>query len=286
MSLTPKRRSTEKSVARSRQNGRKSRGAVTPQGKARAARANLRHGFYAHASDEVLLALGDDPAAYHRLVETLDTNLAEGLRGQLVERIASVLLRMGRAERIQDGLTLKRLRSGLEMEDLVAAPRLLEIHHLYESLCAIGRMLSREDSTPAAGEVNALVNAFGATPPDDVRELFPLLRSFAATAEKALRPANASAGAEPASMAAAEQEREAARQKLEAALHRVIMPYARQDEAVFAAHDKIRSPENIAALMAPRDDRALSVQKMEDSNLRQLWRLTNILVKIRDGALT
>jgi hypothetical protein len=27
------------------------------------------------------------------------------------------------------------------------------------------------------------------------------------------------------------------------------------------------------------------MQKMEDSNLRQLWRLTNILMKVRSGAL-
>ena len=51
-------------------------------------------------------------------------------------------------------------------------------------------------------------------------------------------------------------------------------------------YDKVRSPENIAALMAPRDENALLMQRMEDSNLRQLWRLTNMLAKVRNGALT
>jgi hypothetical protein len=50
--------------------------------------------------------------------------------------------------------------------------------------------------------------------------------------------------------------------------------------------DKIRSPENIAALMAPRDENSLLMQRFEDSNLRQLWRLTNILAKVQNGALT
>jgi hypothetical protein len=50
--------------------------------------------------------------------------------------------------------------------------------------------------------------------------------------------------------------------------------------------NKVRSPENIAALMAPRDENALLMQRREDSNLRQLWRLTSMLVKVRNGVLT
>ncbi len=50
--------------------------------------------------------------------------------------------------------------------------------------------------------------------------------------------------------------------------------------------EQIQSPENIAALMAPRDENAVLMQRAEDSSLRQLWRLTNILMKVRKGALT
>ena len=46
MSLTPKCKMTEKNLAANRIIGRKSRGAVMPEGKARAAKANLRYGFY------------------------------------------------------------------------------------------------------------------------------------------------------------------------------------------------------------------------------------------------
>ncbi len=38
--------------------------------------------------------------------------------------------------------------------------------------------------------------------------------------------------------------------------------------------------------MAPQDENALLTQRMEDSSLRQLWRLTNVLFKVRNGALT
>jgi hypothetical protein len=44
--------------------------------------------------------------------------------------------------------------------------------------------------------------------------------------------------------------------------------------------------KNLAALMALNDESALLMQRMEDSSLRQLWRLTNVLSKVRNGALT
>ncbi len=131
---------------------RKSRGAVTPAGKARAAQANLRHGFYSEAPQEVLTALGEDQAEYNRLLKSLESNLAGGLESQLVRGIARTLWRMQRAERMQDGLAVKRVQSGLQTENLTVAPRLLRINDIYEGLCAIGRMLNRPDSPPCPGK--------------------------------------------------------------------------------------------------------------------------------------
>jgi hypothetical protein len=37
--------------------------------------------------------------------------------------------------------------------------------------------------------------------------------------------------------------------------------------------------------MAPKEENAMLMQRMEDSSLRQLWRLTDILLKLRKGAL-
>jgi hypothetical protein len=38
--------------------------------------------------------------------------------------------------------------------------------------------------------------------------------------------------------------------------------------------------------MAPSDENAMFVQRMTNSRLRQLWRLTNTLIEVRKGALT
>ena len=46
-------------------------------------------------------------------------------------------------------------------------------------------------------------------------------------------------------------------------------------------YDKAKSLENIAALMAPKEENSMLMQRMEDSNLRQLWRLTKMFLMIK-----
>jgi len=50
-------------------------------------------------------------------------------------------------------------------------------------------------------------------------------------------------------------------------------------------HKPEMTEENLAT-MAPQDEKALLMLRMEDSRLRQLWRLPNVLFKVRNGALT
>ena len=97
MSLTPKREMTEARLAASRANGSKSHGAVTPEGKERVAQVNLRHGFYAKADQGVLLALGEDPAEYRRMMKSLETDVAQAIEEQVVGCIGRTFWRMKRA---------------------------------------------------------------------------------------------------------------------------------------------------------------------------------------------
>jgi len=182
-------------------------------------------------------------------------------------------------------LAAQRVQSGLERDQLIAAPGMMNMHDTYEGLCAIGEMLTRPDSTPLRGEIATLVNAFGDDPPDDIRRLFPLLRSFGEAALKAPGPADGNGDTVPTPSTDAREEREEARQKLDAVLNATMYPYLGALDSIMEKSEEARSPENIAALMAPRDESSLLMQRMEDSNLRQLWRLTDILVKVRNGEL-
>jgi len=49
--------------------------------------------------------------------------------------------------------------------------------------------------------------------------------------------------------------------------------------------ERVRSPENLAALMAPRDHQSAHLQALEDSCLRRMWRLINAFGKVRQGIL-
>jgi len=275
---------TEKRLAASRANGRKSHGAVTPEGKARVAQVNLRHGFYAKADQDVLRTLGEDPAEYRRMMKSLETDVAHAMEQQVVGCIGRTFWRMQRAERMQDGLAVKRVRKGTEMEQFIAAPRRLHIYGLYENLCALGRRINNPHPMPSRDEIEALIDAFGAEPPAAVKPVFPLYRAYWEAAWKAPTPAAGEGNPSPASEAA-QREKEAAREKLDAVLDPLSMHYCQAHDRGLEKLDVIESPENIAALMAPKDQNALLMQRMEDSNLRQLWRLTNILLKVRKGGL-
>jgi hypothetical protein len=126
-----------------------------------------------------------------------------------------------------------------------------------------------------------LVGAFGNKPPDDVQKLFPLLRSFGEAASKAPWPTNENGDLEPIPSSAEGQESESLRQKLHVALTEVATHYLKTGDLLMEMYDKAQSPENIAALMAPKDENAMLMQKMEDSNLRQLWRLTKMFLMIK-----
>ena len=284
MALTPKRKMTEKKLAANRINARKSQGAVTPEGKRRAARANLRHGFYAQQAPEVLTALGEDPAEFLRLAKSLQDNLAEGLEGELVRRTVRTLWLMQRADHMQDGLALKRVQTGLLVEDVMLAPRLLKNDDIYERLCGLGRLLNGPHPFPSPTQIQAFVDGIGADPPAEIQSLFPLLRTYGELTAKAAGVAHENGG--PDSTVSPDPRQEAARQELSTALHAVAIPYAEASDRLMAESDKIRTPENIAAHMAPKDENSLYMQRMEDSHLRRLWRLTNMLVKVRSGALT
>ena len=107
---------------------------------------------------------------------------------------------------------------------------------------------------------------FGDDPSEEMKEFFLLLKSLNKLEEG--------------------PERKAARRQARAQLREMKETYRRACLQMAEQLDEMQSPENLAALVAPQDEKSLLMQRMEDSSLRQLWRLTNMLFKVRNGALT
>ena len=282
MSLVQKPEVTEKKLAANKSNRAKSRGAVTRAGKARAAASNLRHGFYSNEQGKTMLALGEKPRDYARLLIALENDLAEGLEGELVKHVARSLWRLQRSERMQDGLAAQRLKSGLRMGDLAAGLKLNRTHDTYELLSQMARRLDQPDYIPSGDEIQALENRFGDEPAADIQEILSRLESL----RQAPREGPASVRQVPDSQATEEQEAKSPHEELDDLLLKVMIRYDQRCQLLMQECQKVRSPEDISALMAPRDETDVVTQKMEEASIRQLWRLTNVLFKVRDGALS
>ena len=100
----PRPRSEAQRLA-SRRNGARSRGPVTAEGKARAARNALRHGL---CSADTVLVPGEDPSEFAELLADLRAehrprDLSEDL---LVQRLAVTVWKLARCDRLEAGLAV------------------------------------------------------------------------------------------------------------------------------------------------------------------------------------
>jgi len=266
MCLVKKPEMTEANLEAHRVNGSMSHGAVTPEGKARAAAANLRHGFYSKVQSGALPDLGEDPQEYTDLMNSLQNNLIEGLESELVQLIGDAVWRMKRAQRVKNGQAMRRIQTAKDMQERKALPQRVRAYELLERFEDLGRALARRGDGPTAAEIHSFAEKFGDDSTEEMQGFILLLKSLNKLAEG--------------------PERRAARRKARAQLIEINERYRRACVKIAERLDELDSPESLAALAAPQDEKSLLMQRMEDSNLRQLWRLTNVLFKVRNGALT
>jgi hypothetical protein len=267
MSLVKQPEMTEANLAAHRANGPMSQGAVTLAGKGRVAAANLRHGFYSRERGQALEALGENPEEYTSMMESLleDLEPREGLESQLVVRMGEALWQMQRAGRMREGVAINRIQMQTQFQERMAQDRFMQAAVKVEPYEAMRDALARRDGGPAPGEIQSFVESCGKNDSAEMQELIPLLNSLSGPLE--------------------DQERKAIRRRARALVKKLMQAF--DDPLYYLARqaENVRSPENLAAIMAPRDTSATLMHRMEESNLRQLWRLTNTLIKIRSGAL-
>lgn len=197
--------------------------------------AHFRQGFYTEAQYALLLALGEEPKDYQRMMESLleDLQPREGLESHLVEQMGETFWRMRRAQRIRDGLALKSIQSKLASEEMLATLQASQALAALEPFARLKGALSRRGQGPTAAEIQGFVESRRGDGSEEMQEFILLLKSLHEPME--------------------ERERKAARRKARVQLRRLMESYENLAWQCTRQAEKVGSSENLAALMAPED---------------------------------
>jgi hypothetical protein len=238
-----------------------------PEAGANSAVANFRQGFFTESRYGLLMALGEEPREYQRMMESLleDLQPRPGLESHLVEQMAETFWRMRRGQRMRDGLALKSIQRKVEGEEMVATMQASKAFEALEPFEHLKEALSRRGSGPTAAEIDEFVKTHKDDSSEAMQEFIRLLKSLKEPME--------------------DQERKAALKQARKQLSERMDVYENFAWRFSRKSEKIQSAENLAALMAPADQTSMHLQRMEDSSLRRLWRLINAFEKVRQGVL-
>ena len=171
---------TEENSAVLPANGPRPDGAQAPEGPASAAVADSRRSFCTNSQYGLLLALGEDPEEYQRMMESLlaDLEPREGLESHLVEQVGQTLWRMQRAQRMQDGLALQRIRAKLDTAVMRTTARAAQALELLEPFRRLEAALRAPASGPTAAEIEEFVKSRQADSSAETRGFVGLLESL------------------------------------------------------------------------------------------------------------
>jgi hypothetical protein len=284
---------TEKKIASSRANGRRSRGARTSEGKARAAAANLRHGFYSQAQSEILAALGEEPERFEYLVDSLTEiwQPANQMEMRLVMRLARALWRMERADRIQESLTVEQLHRSMpkptpvQIIDRILKDKADKLLTLATEVCQPGHFTRPED-------FELFDELFGDDPQkpgsDENSIVFFMQRLEEPGTEDAWPAIDGSDPKAEGTLPRDEDLRKEDRQNLRMLLLKQLAQMQTQPLDVDGESESpVQSRHCWDSLMAPQDRTGpiMLMQRWEDSNMRQVVRVTEMLTKMKNGKL-
>ena len=153
MSLRKRPTITEKRIAASLANGKRSRGPATAEGRERMREANTRHGFYSQAEGVALRALGEKPEDYHAVVKAVKEKFPpeDGFDELLATCLARALWGMDRGYRMQEGFAQRQARDvSLGREDRLHA-HMMRLKMTADTLRLLVQSVQREHylTTPA-----------------------------------------------------------------------------------------------------------------------------------------
>jgi hypothetical protein len=158
MSLMKRRTMTERQKAASRENGRRSHGVATLEGREQIRAANLRHGLFSQAREIVLPTLGEDAAEFARLRQGCCEQWP-GADPSEIESLAAAMWRMERAELRVEQLYPRFVRTLFEPTDNQPDPytRALTVEACaFRDVMRISNRLLRADDARRAGALTGL----------------------------------------------------------------------------------------------------------------------------------
>ena len=296
---------TEEGRAARRRNGGRSRGAATPEGKERSRAANLQHGLYSKEKKQALRALGEDPADLADLMAGCyqqwdPTNRQEC---DLVEQMAQAQWCKRRAARREENLQARHL------EKVAADRREKTLRLRYHNQDQTGWLLLaysyalRPDFYATPGCIARFQQAFAGEMQSRLEAILDLLHRLREPehlpAPAATLPPEATTDAgweEFLAMEAEEDVDEVPRPDIPIAegeeregLREVLCRLAQQErESIDAVWEPFFARYLEPMTLAERDEAVMEIEgklerlrREEESCLRQLWRFTNLLLKMR-----
>ncbi len=304
MSIRQKRTLTEKSLEAHRRNARESRGPVTEEGKKYSRDANISHGFYAQDGGSALEVLGEDPEEYQNLAGAVTEKWqpADAYEEQLGTQLVRALWRARRSDRMQEGLALRMAQEAerWRQDNLHAQLTNLSIN------AACLRSLAEEAGQPdyrtaphdmemlKSFQADGVLHEMGAI----ITNLLIALLPQAPGGARSLPEIVARAGSQPSQAAASESPNptpeedcedlddglQDTRQLLQNLLLRQAQLLEEQRTACLKEILNGPSPFERAAEFASAYSQMKLLQRVEDSNFRQVWRITDLFIKLKGRA--
>jgi len=288
MSLTPKRRLSERKLAANRRNAARSCGPITPEGRARSAAAKLRHGFYSKSQEVALTALGEDPREFKRRLESLLTSYqpADALEWGLVVQMARAQWRMERFHRMAESLMVEHLEKTRKHKQIGEAILLAPLFEKYERLNELGGAVCMTCKTPLGPEaLQVFEKCRGDLPAEKAMQVLQLmLRLREPGAQGDFGPSEKMLEERGKIPAAEGEERKAASRDLMALLAEEIEPLEKRIRG--EDPDQARAQIERDQMLAEAQPKVALMSRGEESNLRQLWRTTHLLLKVQKEAKT
>jgi len=250
----------------------------TRAGKAQAA---LRRPYDSRLKGVVLPLLGDDPAEFRQMLDSLMATYApaDALQMGLVFRIARALWRVNRYDRMGESMAARHLEHAQEVKTQVEAITLMPVFNQLERIKALFHGVCLADEpTFGPAEMPLFLHCSGDVPDEKARDILHcLLRLRQPGSAEEIPGLPEDAGQFPP--AEGDERTKVCRQ-----LDSLVAQEIRSREArLLGEPDDDQKRIDRDEMMAAGLPKAADIKRSEESSLRELWRTIHLLLKVQQA---